>query len=178
MTQTKKPAARKSQRASRKTTKTATLKIGTPMKVSADAKKPRLVAILFFDFANQTETQKLNLNGIFDRVFVDINEKKTVPFGVFVRTARTLDSPVQVAIVSPKNKLAGGFRFTVNSADLGGKKPELIQFVGNVSFATPVEGLYWFDVSYEGKPLGGCYLQVEFKDLKEFIKDGATRGDA
>lgn len=157
--------------------KTGKASSGIVIPANLDPEQPRLVAILFFDYSNQTEAGKLNLNGIFDRLFVDTKEKRTVPFGIFVRTAKTLDAPVQVAILTPKRKPTGGIAFSVNSADLGDQKPDMVQFLGNVQFDAPVEGNYWFDVSFRGERLGGCPLKIEFKDFKELI-DGHRRGDA
>ena len=176
MAKRKKPSGRVV-RTNRKVPKVGRLKIDIPADVTVEREKSRLVAILFFDFANQTDTRKLNLNGVFDRLFVDLKEKKTVPFGVLVRTAKTLDFPVQVAILAPNGTIAGGFVFSVKSEEIGNQKPDMIQFVGNVQFIAPVEGDYWFDVSFKGKSIGGCPLKIEFRDLKELI-NGHTRGDA
>ena len=155
-----------------------TLDIDLSIDIAKEREKPRLVAILFYDNGNQTDDRKITLAGMFDRLFVDLSEKKTVPFGIFVRTAKTFDAPVRVAIVSPDNKVVGGFTFTTYSKDAPkGEKPNMTQLVGRVRFNAPVEGDYWFDVSFNGQSLGGCPLKVEFKDLKELI-DGYTRGDA
>lgn len=141
--------------------------------------RPRLVSLLFFDYANETGDRKLNLSGVFDRLFVDKETKKTIPFGVFVRVAQAYDSPVFVTIVSPENKPAGGFAFSVARKDVEsqtGNKFAMFQIMARVRFEAPVEGTYWFDVAFDGKSLGGCPLVVEFRDLKE-TKDGVTRGD-
>lgn len=142
--------------------------------------RPRLVSLLFFDYANETADRKLNLAGVFDRLFVDTETKKSVPIGVFVRVAEAYDSPVFVNIVSPEKKAVGGFAFSVSRKDVKekiGDKFAMFQILARVEFETPVEGTYWFNVAFDGNSLGGCPLVVEFRNFKE-VRDGITRGDA
>jgi hypothetical protein len=149
-----------------------------PFELDKEKATPRLVALLFFDYANETADRKLNLAGIFDRLFVDKETKKTVPIGVFVRTAETVDSSVYVSIISPEKKAVGGFAFSIprKAAEVEGKKYALFQMLARIQFDAPVEGTYWFNVAFDGKSLGGCPLVVEFRNFKE-TKDGITRGD-
>jgi hypothetical protein len=150
-----------------------------PFDLDEEKVMPRLVALLFFDYGNETADHKLNLSGIFDRIFVDKVAKKTVPIGVFVRTAETFDTPVYVSIVSPESKPVGGFAFSIPRKDAqqaSGQKYAMFQIMARIQFDAPVEGTYWFNIAFNGKLLGGCPLVVEFRDFKE-IKDGITRGD-
>jgi hypothetical protein len=144
--------------------------IATSFDIEAAKAKPVLVALLFFDYANQTSEGKVNLLGIFDRIFVDPNEKKTVPFGLFVRTNETLDSPVKIVIISPENKIVGNLEYELprKSAPVTEKQKQvMMQVMLQVQFAAPLEGGYWFDVSFEGQSLGGAPLTVAYRDLKE-----------
>ncbi len=150
-----------------------------PIDIDSEKATPHLVALLFFDYANSTGDGKLNLAGIFDRIFVDREAKQTAPVGVFIRTTETVDSPVRVTIISPENEVAGGFHYKIPRKDMvlpGGQKHIMMQMVASVQFNTPVEGTYWVDVSFNEKSLGGSPLKVEFAETKE-SKNGTTRGD-
>ena len=144
---------------------------------AAEREKPRLVSILFFDYANVTTERKLNLMGIFDRIYVDQKTKKTTPIGVFIRVCKAWDAPIRATIIDPDNKPIGGLAFSVDPAQYPENKPDQLQSLGRVEFQATVEGTYWLDISYREQSLGGAPLLVEFRDLKEII-NGHTRGDA
>jgi hypothetical protein len=150
-----------------------------PLDLDAEKAMPRLVALLFFDYGNETADRKLNLVGVFDRLFVDEETKKTVPIGVFLRTAQTVDLPVYVSIISPEKKAVGGLQFSIarESTEVDGRKHLMFQMLARIQFEAPVEGTYWFNVAFDGKSLGGCPLQIEFRNFKE-VQEGITRGDA
>jgi len=135
--------------------------------VVQERERPRLVATLFFDFSNQTVEGKHNLIGVFDRIFVSSDRKRTHSIGIYIKTAYTFDGQVQVAIFSPSNKPTGGFAFASATKEHDGKPLTQMQILGTVEFDTPEPGDYWFDVSYKGQSLGGVKLVVEFVEPKE-----------
>ena len=141
------------------------------LKINIDAEqerqKPRLVAILLFDFASQTNEGKQNILGIFDRVKVSVDKKRTPPIGFYLKTAHTFDDQIQVAILSPENQLVAGFFFGAPEKERDGKKLTQMQILGIVEFDTPMAGEYWIDVSYKEQSLGGFRLVVDFVDTKE-----------
>lgn len=140
--------------------------------------KPQLVSLLFYNFVNETKENKLNLIDIFDRLYVDINTKISTPFGVFIRVVNALGSPVRCDVFSPENVFTGGLSFSVRRDYTleDGRKPIQMQVAGHMVLRTPIQGTYWFIVSYEGKVLGACPLLVEHKNLEE-LKGEHTRGD-
>lgn len=144
--------------------------------VKKERGKPRLVSLLFFDYSNVTKTDKLNLLGVYDQIYVDHITKKTTPIGVFVRVCKAWEFPITVTIFDPDNKAIGGVAFSV-SAEQRMEGKDQLQSVGNLQFQATTEGNYWFDISYGGKSLGGAPLLLKFRDLKELV-DGHTRGDA
>jgi len=151
--------------------------------VDAEKATPRMVALLFFDYANLTGDGKLNLAGVFDRLFVDRETKKTVPIGIFIRVAETVGSTVFVTIHSPDKKVAAGFAFAVPSENVElkdarreGEKHLMFQMLARVQFDAPAEGTYWVNVGFDGKSIGGCPLVIEFRDANEMQE--ITRGDA
>ena len=145
--------------------------------LAKELKKPRLVSVLFCDFANQTVEGKLNLLGIFDRIFVDPELKKTPPVGFFVRTGGTFDGPVEITILDPNDQMVAVLSFAADDMSKTEGKHFQMQVVGKVQFPTSTEGLYWFDISYQGESLGGTGLQIEYRKL-EADNNEHTRSDA
>src|SRR5438270_374416 len=80
-----------------------------------ERKKPRLVTILFFDFSNETRERKLNLLGVFDRLFVAPETKKSHQFGIFLRIAQVYNDRVEVTIYGPTGDKMGDFGFDTSS---------------------------------------------------------------
>ena len=140
--------------------------------------EPSLVSLLFFNFINETKEGKVNLLGVFDRIYVDPETKVSLPFGVFVRVANAFGAPVRCDAFTPDNSFVGGLMLLAEEGFKlpDGRKPIQIQIAGHMKLTTPVEGTYWFVVSYKEKVLGACPLLVEYKDLKE-LESEHTRGD-
>ncbi|HEY2972034.1 MAG TPA: hypothetical protein VGJ48_05940, partial [Pyrinomonadaceae bacterium] len=67
-----------------------------------EREKPRILSILFCDFANFTVDKKVNLLGIFDRIYVHPEKKKTPLFTLFIRTAETIEERVSITLFDPK----------------------------------------------------------------------------
>lgn len=139
--------------------------------------KPRLVSLLFYDFANRTGNGKFNILGVFDHIIVDAEKKRTRSFGMFVKTAQAHEGVIRILILDPDGQLIAGLDFGVAEKEYPkDEKYHVAQASGVIEFDTPVEGLYWFDVSYNGKSLGGTGLQVDFKPSEN--KDGNDTGNS
>ena len=144
------------------------------IEVAQERAKPRLVSLLFYDFANRTGNGKLNLLGIFDRIIVDAEKKRTRSFGLFIKTAETHDGIIRILILDPNGQLIAGLDFGLAEKEYPkDEKYHVAQASGGIEFDTPVEGLYWFDASYNGKSLGGTGLQVDFNSSEK--KMGTTQ---
>ncbi|PYP83507.1 MAG: hypothetical protein DMF61_23080 [Blastocatellia bacterium AA13] len=138
-----------------------------------ELEKPRLVSLLFYDFANRTANGKFNLSGIFDRILVDLNKKRTRSFGLFTKTAETHKGIIRILILDPNGKLVVALDFGMDATEFPpDQKYHITQASGAIEFDTPIEGLYWFDVSYNGKSLGGTALQIEFATQEK--RDGSN----
>jgi hypothetical protein len=140
--------------------------------VAQEREKPRLLAILFFDFFNETSEGKINLLGIFDRIYVPPTKKRSPPVGLFIRFNYVLNGLVQIVFFSPNNKPTGGFAFSTDDIKDRKEGQNQLQIFVKTEFDTPEEGDYWIDVSYRGLSLGGCKLTVEFRDI-----EGTGHGD-
>jgi len=145
------------------------------LKVADEKAKPRLLALLFCDHINQTKGDKVNLIGVFDRIYVPPDDKRTPVIALFLRLAETLEGPITVSIFDPENKPALAFQIDGNPEQFALKDrpreyPKQIQAILPVQFTVSMEGLFWFDVSYHGKSLGGAGIPIEY--LKEGVSIG------
>ncbi|HKG60657.1 MAG TPA: hypothetical protein VKB05_12935 [Pyrinomonadaceae bacterium] len=146
--------------------------------LSDERSKPRLLALLFCDYINQTKEEKTNLVGVFDRIYVHPDKKKTPRFALFIRFAEALDGPVTLTVFGPSGQPVFGAEFDANAAQFEAVRerqpeyPRQVQAIVGLQFEAKTEGLYWFDVSYMSQSLGGAGLPVEF--IKEGEKTGGT----
>jgi len=140
--------------------------------LSDERSRPRLLALLFCDYINQTVEGKVNLAGVFDRIYVHPEKKRTPRFALFVRFAEALDSPVTLTVFGPEGDPVFGFQFDPNRSQFEALPerrsdyPKQIQAVLGMQFKAETEGVYWFDISFRSQSLGGAGLPVEF------IKEG------
>src|SRR5205085_8899356 len=125
---------------------------------ASERKKPRLLAILFCDFSNSTEHGKANLLGIFDRIYVHPDNKMTPKFILYVRTAETIPGSVEITILNPEGKSLGSMGYDANAVEFTPNLPAQMQLVLPFSFIAEVEGVYWFNVSYNEETIGGAGL--------------------
>ena len=130
-------------------------------------KKPRLLSLLFCDFANFTLDKKINLLGIFDRIYVPPNNTKTPVFTLYVRTAETVEERLIVTLFDPDGKVGMAFQFGGEQLTYTPGLPAQVQLAIGVQFAADKQGPYWFDVSYKGVSLGGAGLVVEHRSMEE-----------
>lgn len=125
--------------------------------------KPRLEALLFCDYATRTLDGKYILGGIFERFVFTPEEAKVTPyFYLFIRLGRTTDGQIQIALYDPTGTIISAFAFEITASQFQGAYPSQINFLDRVRFHTPVEGVYWFDISYRRESLGGAPMIVEF----------------
>lgn len=137
--------------------------------VAAELKKPRLVTIIFCDYASLAKDGKANLMGCFDRFFLKASAENTGTFWLYIRTAETWDGEVQFALVNAQNEPVAGFTFNTSEVvPLPSKdRPAFFQFIGQLAFAIAEPGFYWADVSFNGIPLGGTPLTIQYLPEKE-----------
>jgi len=144
----------------------------THVNLSDEKSKPRLLALVFCDYMNRTEDGKINLIGIFDRIYVNPEKKKTPRFALFIRFAEALDGPVTLTVFEPMEQPVFGLQFDPNASQFEAvperrsEYPRQVQSLIVMQFEAKIEGVYWFDISYKSQSLGGAGLPVEF------IKEG------
>jgi len=141
--------------------------------VAEERLRPRLLALVFCDFASFTKDDKVNLLGVFDRIFVDPEERQSPPFIMYVRVAEALEGlthtifgptnqPILQAVLGPPDEIK----------ERVGNRPQQVQALIALHFRVEVEGVFWFDISHKGKSLGGAALTVEYRKTED--KQGGT----
>lgn len=134
--------------------------------------RPRLLSLLFCDLANQTTDQKMNLIGVFDRVFVHPDVKTSPRFFIYGRTAQAFEDNLWVRVFDPDDEPQVEIRFDPPPKDILDKDrnaddPKQMQFYIPIQMTFTKQGTYWFDVSYQNFSLGGAGLVVRHRKLGE-----------
>jgi hypothetical protein len=137
--------------------------------IAEERKKPHLVALLFCHFYNMDVEGRSNISGCFDRIFVDPAKKQTGQFTILIRTYETRKEGLTVTISDPKNKVVAAILFDPPEK-LPTDKPMHVQAFGPINFNVRSEGVYWVDVSYQDKSLGGDSLTIEYRKQDEKAK--------
>lgn len=135
--------------------------VGEALDINSEFARPRLIAILFCDWANQTIDDKANLIGIFDRILMAGRSSVTPIFTLFIRLAQVTDGPVHLRIIDPSGKLGLDGTIQPEHVAVNEKEATYVQLIAPMQFEAAQAGIYWFDVSYQGKSLGAAPLVVE-----------------
>jgi hypothetical protein len=144
--------------------------------VSEVLPKPRLEAVLFCEYANQTSDGKTNLLGIFERIYVNRETKQSGGFFLFVRLAEAIEGLIQISLLDSNGKPVLAVGVDLSGAVFEGHYPKMLQVLDRVAFQATELGVYWLDVTYKGESLGGAPLIVEMRSEAE-KKDEHESGD-
>jgi hypothetical protein len=133
--------------------------------------RPRVLSVLFCDYANRTDDNKVNLIGIFDRIYAHPEKRMSPPFIVYARTAETFEDNLWVRVFDPDDQPVAEIRFdppeVPNEPDREPDWPNQLQFFLPIRMALPKEGVYHFDLAYRDFSIGGAGLVVKFRVLRE-----------
>ena len=132
-----------------------------------DMARPRLVALIFCDWANVTTDQKFNLIGTFDRITVSASDKRPPLFALYIRLANTLEDDVHLQVYNPDGTSALEGRFKPQDISSSVHNPIFLQIAARLQFEAEQDGLYWFEVLYQGQSLGGTALTVQIASSEE-----------
>ena len=140
--------------------------------VSEIKRKSRLLSVVFCDFANRTNDGKVNLLGIFDRIYVHPDNKISPPFILYARTAETFEDNLWVRVFDPDDKPVAEIRFDPPTEvpfqeDRDKDWPNQMQFFLPVRMSLPKEGVYYFDIAYRDFSIGGAGVVVKFRRIPE-----------
>ena len=117
--------------------------------------------------------------GSFERfTFSPIEARVTPPFQVFIRTSQTREGRFQTTVLDPNGKIVLGLAFSVNKTSFSEDMPATVDFLDRIQIPVPIEGTYWFDVSFNGESLGGAPLVVVFEKHEEVRDEPSKTGDA
>ncbi len=136
--------------------------------------QPRLVSLLFCDSCEVRDDDKTDVRGIFDRIYVHPEIRLTPPFTLFLRTAETIDGLMRVHCLAPNGQIPTMITFErVPKEEYTQNLPANYQSIVHMNpFYVYTEGIYWFDVLFEGNSLGGAALVIEFRETED--KSGGT----
>jgi hypothetical protein len=135
-----------------------------------ERKKARLVSLTFCMYFSVDQQGRNNLIGCFDRIYADPATKQTGQFILVVRTAETRKGELVASILDPTNRPVAAVIFEAPDTEVPLDMPMHLQSYGPMNFNAPAEGVYWVDVSYQGRSLGGESLTVEFRKPEEALK--------
>ena len=132
--------------------------------VAEERKRPRLLGLIFCDFASTTKDDKPNLLGVFDSIVVDRERRITPPFVVYIRVAELADTFV-TTVFNPDEVPVVQFRSVIAPVDSTSPSlPRQAQTLLPIQISDiRKEGVYWFDVSYQGNSIGGAGLPIHYK---------------
>jgi hypothetical protein len=139
--------------------------------VSGGRTKPRLLSLLFCDYSNMTDDHKVNLIGIFDRIWVHPEQRLSPRFVVYGRTAETFGDNLWLRVFDPDNEPAVEIKFDPPPLDSAFREdwpdgaPKQFQFAIPVQLKFHKTGTYWFDIAFRDFSLGGAGLLVEYRKL-------------
>lgn len=133
---------------------------------------PRLMSLLFCDFASKTDDGKMNLLGIFDRVYVHPEIRMTPPFVLYGRTVETFEDNLWLRIFDPDHSPRAEFKFDPPAEiklarERDPNLPTNVQFIIPLQLNIQKQGIYWFDIAYRDYSLGGTGLPVMFRKIEE-----------
>ena len=132
---------------------------------ATERQKPRLLSLLFCDFASITKHDKVNLLGIFDRIYIDPEQKTTPNFVVFIRVGELVEG-FATTVFGPDD-LPVLQLFSVPQKPFTPNLPRQVQTLITLRLTVEKEGVYWFDISHGGTSLGGAGLVVEFRKTED-----------
>ncbi|HYN24970.1 MAG TPA: hypothetical protein VES69_07980 [Pyrinomonadaceae bacterium] len=131
-----------------------------------ERQRARLLSLLFCDFVNFTKDDKVNLLGIFDRIYVHPEKRMTPNFAMYIRVAE-ITSGFAITVFAPDDLPAVQFHSKVAEKVFTPNAPRQVQTVIGVQFQVNKEGVYWFDVTHEGSSIGGAGLVIEYRKSEE-----------
>ena len=131
----------------------------SPVDLTGQVERPRLLAFLFADYAETTVSGKAVVAGVFDRLF--LQPDKATSFYIYVRIAQAAESPIVVTILDPMGNSLGNMILKMPDDAVIKAVPAYMQAAMQIAIPLSEPGLYWFSVMYKGSELGLIPLQVD-----------------
>ena len=123
---------------------------------------PRLNALLFAEWASETQSGKHAICGIFDKVQIMRGGSLPLTFYLYLRTVQTHRDIVEVRLTSPSGIEVASLSIEAIEPPnvLSDDSPVIVQGTSLLTMIFDQIGVYWFDVSYRGESLGKAPLVV------------------
>src|SRR3712207_6782641 len=118
---------------------------GTP-----EGNRPRVLAILLCDWANQTDDGKTNLSGIFDRLLVREIPGAAAPVHLYVRFANLTPGQIEIVVLAPDGAEAAKLSARFGHVTWGETQPmegalNFAQLLTRVALQITSPGVHWID---------------------------------
>lgn len=146
--------------------------------VAQERDRPRIEALLFADYAAITTSGKPDVCGIFGRILADPETKNTGLFYIFIKIIGVIGVPLELAITNPEGKTVAAGKILTPASEsneqAGSSEIQMIHVIQRMVLNVKIEGTHWFSVLYNGKPLGGAAVGIEFKkqgDSNDHVSD-------
>lgn len=128
--------------------------------------EPHLIALLFAEWASETQERKHAFGGVFDRVQIVSGTSLPFTFFLYIRTMQArsgqIPDPIQVDILAPDgNNIGSVFMEAIEPEDaIPQFYPLIVQGISRVTMTLDQIGIYWFKVMHHGQSLGMAPLIV------------------
>jgi hypothetical protein len=129
---------------------------------------PRLICMIFADWAANTVDGKGVLAGVFDRVHLYPHQLgQPLSCFLFIKTSMMHEEATIVHIHQPDGKHIGGFVLAVPEQFVPYGPPNSIQIVSPITMIFPVPGVYWFNFWYRGLSVGQIPLPISILETHD-----------
>ena len=127
----------------------------TKANVPEDVLQPRIVALLFADWASYTADGKVVLAGVYDRMALRPEQfGQPIQIFVYIKMAHMHEGNTHASIIGPEGNIVAGFEIaTPTSVVAYDNEPVMIQIMAPVFMIFPVPGLYTLTFTYQGQDL-------------------------
>jgi hypothetical protein len=131
--------------------------------VQAEIGQPRLVALLFADWAGILEGNKVALGGVFDRIYLrPVTPHPPLSFYLNVKVTQAYDEDIYIHIYNPEGESMGAvISRAAENFPASPSGPNYGQVIVPLSINIQEPGIYWFEVTYRNERLGLAPLIVE-----------------
>jgi hypothetical protein len=137
---------------------TQTTENAAAIDLSGQAERTRLLALLFADYAETTQSGKAVIAGVFDQVMFQPGVPAS--FYLYVRTVQSIPEIVTITILNPTGVSLGDMTLKPPDGFVPTTTPFYSQVTARIALPVTEAGLYWFDVTCNGERLGLVPLQI------------------
>lgn len=142
----------------------------------AELHRPRMLALLFADWASETTDHKLAIGGVFDRIFLRPTEEvRRLGFYIYLRVTEAYQETTNILVYAPDGQVMAQLELGVDPNYIASQtEPNFVQLVSRIGLPLTQPGIHWFEVRYRNESLGRVPLIVQ---LMENQDENANEGE-